>query len=192
VLACVSKTFNLSTRFVYAISLKYRHCIFLVGRFVCLSNVSQPEVNFWSVRNYLHPSRSIRTLPVGSELAAITNKLTGSSSGVQITRSIVVLSSFLLRSFFNGLALMSWFTRRCSNRARYKRNPLKRHGVMRTTRRYVVFTGVRINTLVPNNTKVGAEEDGTWFSVGSDVPLLPSRWGDYSTDYALFFLQSII
>lgn len=85
---------------------------------------------------------------------------------------------------------MSWFTCRCSNRAGYKGNP--RGMGLRVQHVVMLFPrGVRINTLVPNNTKVARGRTGVRLSVGSDVPLSPSRWGDYSTDYALFFLHGV-
>jgi len=116
----------------------------------------------------------------------VASRPTGSSSrGARVTRSIVALSSSRLRRFsIDGHALLVIIA---------PTGPAAEHGVARTTRRYVVSTGVRINTLVcPNNTKVAEGPRSIRFSVGSDVPLSPSRWGDYAgADYASSFLRSV-
>lgn len=118
-----------------------------------------------------------RALPVGSR--PTTSKLTGSSSGAQITRSIV-------RAFFAPFTFLLWWTRqRCHGLlvtaliGPIGGETLEAWGCAYNTSFYVVSTGVRINTLVPNNTKMAREgARAVWFSVGSDVSLSSSRWGD--------------
>lgn len=93
-----------------------------------------------------------RALPVGSR--PTTSKLTGSSSGAQITRSIV-------RVFFAPFTFLLWWTRqRCHGLlvtaliGPVGGETLEAWGCAYNTSFYVVSTGVRINTLVPNNTKM--------------------------------------
>lgn len=96
-----------------------------------------------------------RALPVGSR--PTTSKLTGSSSGAQITRSIV-------RVFFAPFTFLLWWTRqRCHGLLvtaliePVGGETLEAWGCAYNTSFYVVSTGVRINTLVPNNTKMARE-----------------------------------
>lgn len=97
----VSKIFSLSTLYSpFRSSFSSWHCIFLVSRFV--SNVSQLEVNFWSVRNYPHR----RTLPVGSELAA---------DHEQADRKFFRSTNNAIdrRAFFVSVTFLLWRTRWC-------------------------------------------------------------------------------
>lgn len=130
-----------------------------------------------------------RTLPVGSR--PTTSKLTGSSSGAQITRSIV-------RAFFAPFTFLLWWTRqRCHGLlvtaliGPFGGETLEAWGCAYNTSFYVVSTGVRINTLVPNNTKMARRSTG--YAFPSEVTFLSRRHGGETTgaDYALSFLRKV-